>query len=99
MSDAAYTLNQIKSALSPVFMAHNVRKAVLFGSHAKGTARPMSDVDIVVDSGLRGLAFYGLLEDVANALARPVDLLDVSQIRPGSAVDREIKSTGVVIYG
>ena len=96
--EAAYTVEQIKNILSPVFKAHRVRRAVLFGSYAKGTARAKSDIDILVDSGLRGLAFYGLLEDVSEALKNEVDLLDVSQIRPESGVDRDIKSSGVVIY-
>ena len=61
---AAYSVSQIKKILSPIFEAHHVRRAVLFGSYAKGTARERSDIDILVDSGLRGLAFYGLLEDV-----------------------------------
>lgn len=33
-----------------------------------------------MDSGLRGLAFFGLLEDVAFAIDAPVDSLDASQI-------------------
>ena len=30
----------------------------LIGSYVKGMARVESDIDIVVDSGLRGLSFY-----------------------------------------
>ena len=85
--------------LRPVFDAHHVRKAVLFGSYAKGLALRNSDVDIMVDSGLKGLAFYGLLEDVVTALDKNVDMLDVSQITPDSPVDREIAASGVLIYG
>ena len=55
-------------------------------------------MDILVDSGLRGLAFFGLLEDIVNSLGKQVDLLDVSEIIPESPVDREIRKYGVVIY-
>ena len=99
MSDAIYTIANIRSMLRPVFDAHHVRKAVLFGSYAKGLALRNSDVDIMVDSGLKGLAFYGLLEDVVTALDKNVDMLDVSQITPDSPVDREIAASGVLIYG
>ena len=99
MSDIIYTPDQIKTILSPVFAEYRVRKAFLFGSYVKGNARAESTVDIVVDSGLRGLSFYGLLEDVVTSLDKNVDLLDVSQIIPESEIDREIKETGVVIYG
>lgn len=99
MTQQIYTVNQIKSLLLPVFQTHQVRRAVLFGSYAKGHAEKQSDVDILVDSGLRGLAFYGLLEDLVTILNKEVDLLDVSQIEPDSEVENEIKRTGVTIYG
>lgn len=96
---AIYTVNDIKRILHPVFKKHNIKKAVLFGSYAKGEADAKSDIDIMVDSNLRGLAFYGLLEDVVNAVGLQVDLLDRRQIIPASKIQAEIKNTGVVIYG
>ncbi len=96
---AIYTVNDIKRILQPVFKKHNIKKAVLFGSYAKGEADAKSDIDIMVDSNLRGLAFYGLLEDVVNAVGLQVDLLDRRQIIPASKIQAEIKNTGVVIYG
>ena len=94
-----YTVSELKNILTPIFRQNGVRRAVLFGSYAKGSATPRSDVDLLVDSGLRGLAFFGLLEDVVSALEIPVDLLDVSQITVDSQIDREIKESGVRIYG
>ena len=99
MSDRIYTLQEIQAILSPVFSSHNVKKAVLFGSYAKGNADRKSDIDILVDSGLRGLAFYGLLEDVVTSLDKDVDLLDTAQVVPHSDVHNEIERSGVVIYG
>lgn len=94
-----YTVPELKELLTPVFERNGVRQAVLFGSYAKGNATPRSDVDILVDSGLHGLAFFGLLEDVASSLETPVDLLDVAQITRGSRIEREIRENGVRIYG
>ena len=94
-----YTVSELKNILTPIFRQNGVRRAVLFGSYAKGSTTPRSDVDLLVDSGLRGLAFFGLLEDVVSALEIPVDLLDVSQITVDSQIDREIKESGVRIYG
>ena len=56
-------------------------------------------MDILVDSGLHGLAFYGLLEDVVTTLDKPVDLLDTTQIVAQSEVEQEIVNNGVIIYG
>ena len=94
-----YTLSELQDALDPVFRQFGVKKAVLFGSYAKGLATEGSDVDLFVDSGLRGLAFYGLLDGVASALEVPVDLIDASQIDRGSRIEREIAQSGVQIYG
>ena len=92
-------VESIRIALDPIFKSYNVNKAVLFGSYAKGYATENSDVDIFVDSGLKGLHFFGLLEDVVNALGKNVDLIDVSQIEEKSKVMEEINKSGVIIYG
>lgn len=99
MHKEIYTTGQIQMLLQPVFADYNVKKAILFGSYAKGKAKEHSDIDILVDSGLKGLAFFGLLEDVVTALGKEVDLLDISQITPDSQISEEIKRSGVVIYG
>ncbi len=91
-------IQEIKRRLTPVFDQYNVRSATLFGSVAKGTATENSDVDLLVDSRLKGLRFVGLMEAVRAALLLPVDLLDVTHIEKDSLIDREIRETGVVIY-
>lgn len=99
MMNKMYSPQQIQTILIPIFQEYNIRKAVLFGSYAKGIAKEKSDIDLLVDSGLKGIAFFGLLEDIVTALGKDVDLLDTSQIIPNSEVDNEIARTGVVIYG
>ena len=99
MTNKIYSPQQIQALLFPIFQEYNIRKAVLFGSYAKGIAQDKSDIDLLVDSGLKGMAFFGLLEDVVTALGKDVDLLDTSQIIPNSEVENEIAKTGVVIYG
>ena len=99
MTNQIYSPQQIQALLIPIFQEYNIRKAVLFGSYAKGIAQDKSDIDLLVDSGLKGMTFFGLLEDVVTALGKDVDLLDTSQIIPNSEVENEIAKTGVVIYG
>lgn len=93
-----YTVAQLKKLLAPVFEKNKVNKATLFGSYVKGLATKNSDVDLLVDSGLHGLAFFGLLEDVNELLECPVDLISADDVIPDSRIDREIQNTGVVIY-
>ena len=89
---------QITARLKPVFEKYGVRRAVLFGSYAKGTATAKSDIDLFVDSGLRGLKFTGFIYDVEQAAGIRTDVLDSADITSGSAVEREIRRTGIVIY-
>ena len=93
-----YTIPQLKDTLALVFARYGVRRAVLFGSYGKGTATETSDVDLLVDSGLRGLRFVGFLDDVQRAVGKDVDLFDVAHIQAGSLIDREIRETGVTVY-
>lgn len=93
-----YTLDQLQRVLVPIFRKNKVKKATLFGSYVKGKATIHSDLDIMVDSGLQGLAFFGLLDDICESLECDVDLIDIRDIAPESSVDREIRNTGVVIY-
>lgn len=92
------TTASLSEILLPVFKKYNINRAVLFGSVAKGTNNPNSDIDLLVDSNLKGLEFIGLLEDIQETVNISVDLFDISHIEKGSLVDREIEKTGVVIY-
>ena len=98
MNNTIYTIEDIRVILHPVFARYSVKKAVLFGSYVKGLATQQSDVDLLLDSGLRGFKFIGLIEDVRTALDKDVDVLDETHILPDSKIFDEISKDGVVIY-
>ncbi len=93
-----YSIESIKKCLSPVLGAYNINSAILFGSYAKNTVVENSDIDICVDSGLKGMLFYGLLEDVCNAVDCSVDMIDIRDIEAGTPIYNEIQKSGVKIY-
>lgn len=93
-----YSISDIQTILTPVFHNYDISRAVLFGSIVKGTATEKSDLDLLVDSKLRGLKFVGFMEAVSQAVGMPVDIFNVSHIEKGSKIDHEINSTGVTIY-
>lgn len=95
---ATYSVDEIQNLLVPIFRKHNIKKAILFGSYAKGMETDKSDIDIYVDSGLKGLSFFGLLEDVSQAVDKKIDLIDKNDVVKGSDMEKEILKTGVVIY-
>ena len=98
MPPAVYTVLQLQDVLAPVFERNGVKKAILFGSYGKGSATEKSDIDLLVDSGLKGLRFVGFQDGVRRVLGKDVDLFDVSHIEPDSQIDREIQATGVMVY-
>ncbi|MBQ9080721.1 MAG: nucleotidyltransferase domain-containing protein [Clostridia bacterium] len=98
MCDKIYTIDDIRKTLYPVFSAYNIKKAVLFGSYVKGRATEHSDIDLLLDSGLRGLQFVGLIEAVRGALDKDVDVFDETHIIPNSKIFSEINKDGIVIY-
>lgn len=95
-----YTKNEIKAKLLPVFSVYPIEKAILFGSYSKGNPTHLSDIDLVIDSKcmIRGIDFFGVLEDIVGALDIPVDLIEASQVIDGSRVQHENNETGIVIY-
>ena len=65
------------AALADLCRRYHVAKLELFGSRARGTARPDSDVDLLVTfepGQTPGLEFFGLALDLEALLGRPVDL-------------------------
>lgn len=80
-------LNIDRSRLEEICRRYHVAKLELFGSRAKGTARPDSDFDLLVsfeNGHTPGWAFVTLAEELEACLGREVDLLvkeDVSRDR------------------
>ena len=98
MTDYIYSIPEIKRILSPIFDQYKVNRAILFGPYSKAAATENSDIDLLVDSGLKGLQFVGLSEDIREALDKDIDVFDVTHIEPESRIENEIMSTGVVVY-
>lgn len=73
------SVETIRSALTPIFVQYCIKDAILFGSFAKGVATERSDVDLLVDSDLRGLRFVVFSEAVRQAVGRPVWIMPCSK--------------------
>ena len=98
MKSPVRTKEDIIVLLKPVFERNGSNRAVLFGSFAKGEQDDTSDIDILVDSGLHGWDFFGLLEDICETVDRQVDLIDTRDLQKNSPMEDEILNTGVLIY-
>lgn len=98
MSDHIYTVEELIMRMSPIFTNYGIKRAVLFGSYSKGKAGTKSDIDLLVDSGLKGLRFIGFVEELRSSLDKDMDVFDVTHLEEGAALDSEIRKSGVVLY-
>jgi hypothetical protein len=91
---------EIKTIVEPIVKDTDVKKIVLFGSYAKGSASKGSDMDFYLSSNgvITGFAFYDLKSKFENAFNVAVDLFPDLDIIPNSPVEKHINETGVVIY-
>ena len=89
----------IKRKCATVFKNYEVNFCYLFGSYAKDKATGTSDVDLLISTNVRGLKFYGLVEEIRSALHKKVDVLDLNQLRDNFELTKEILQDGIKIYG
>ena len=77
MPDKPYTIADIQRLVLPVAQRYGMERVCLFGSYARGEARPDSDIDLHIDSGaIRGyFELAGFYRELEEALAMPVDVL------------------------
>ena len=89
------SIADIKQKCADVFSRYDVHFCYLFGSYARETASPTSDVDLLVSSDVRGLKFYGLVEELRTTLHKKVDALDINQLNNNLDLAMEILKDGI----
>lgn len=92
-----YEIQQIKEILLNFVSKYDIKQIILFGSYAKGTQDAKSDIDLVIDGDIKGIKFFGLLEDVSNAFVKYVDLIHLSQIKKNSVTYQDVMK-GITLY-
>ncbi len=93
------SISEIQEICQQVFADYDISYCYLFGSYAENKAKGNSDVDLLVSSNVTGLRFFGLAEELREALHKQVDLLDLKQIVQNEELLNEILKDGIKIYG
>ena len=93
------TLGEIKSICTAVFMDYPVDFCYLFGSYAKGQAKNISDIDLLISTEVSGLQYYEMAERLRESLKKKIDLLDVKQLLNNEELLKEVLKDGIKIYG
>ena len=92
-------IDDIKRKCKEVFEKYDVSFCYLFGSYAKLKATSTSDVDLLISANVKGLKYYGLVEEVRTVLHKKVDVLDIDQLKDNFDLTQEILNDGIKIYG
>ena len=93
------TIESIQRKCTTILEQYNVKYCYLFGSYAKGKATSTSDVDLLISTDTKGLKFFGMVEDIRQALCKNVDVLDIKQLKDNMELTEEILKDGIKIYG
>jgi uncharacterized protein len=78
------SIADVRPKAGPILRRHGARRAAVFGSSARGDARPDSDIDLLVelDDSMSLLDFVGLQQELALALGCKVDLVEYDAVKP-----------------
>lgn len=93
------TIDYIKEKCTEIFRNYEVEFCYLFGSYAKDQANEKSDIDLLISSNVKGLKYFGMVEELRTTLNKKVDALDINQLNNNMELVQEILKTGVKIYG
>lgn len=77
-------IEDLRPKIIPILKEHQVARAAIFGSHATGTAKETSDVDILIEfEGEKNLLDLAALKlDLEAALKRKVDVTTYRGLHP-----------------
>lgn len=90
--------DEIEKKLISILQKYDAEKIAIFGSHAKGEARPDSDLDILVNFRSRQslLSLVRIERELSESIGIKVDLLTERAVSP-YLIDK-IKAESRVIY-
>ena len=83
MKKTVHSLSSIKRKSVPVFKNHEVKRASIFGSFARGSAKSRSDVDFLIEYKEKNKTLFDLVDlksDLEKTLGRKVDILTYNSI-------------------
>ncbi|MBY0528849.1 MAG: nucleotidyltransferase family protein [Rhabdochlamydiaceae bacterium] len=77
------SISSIKKKAVPILKRHSVKRASIFGSFARGTAKARSDVDFLIEYKEKNKSLFDLVDlksELEESLDRKVDVITYSSI-------------------
>ncbi len=89
---------RIYKAIKPHLSEFEISRIRLFGSFAKGTSTPKSDIDIILDihKPIGIYRFIGLKQELETKLDRKIDLFEPDNLDPN--LKEQIITEAITIY-
>lgn len=77
-------IKKLKPIIVKILKSHQVKRAGIFGSYARGDQKKSSDLDILVKTkrSMSLLGFSHLKVELEEALKKKVDLVEYNTIKP-----------------
>lgn len=78
-----YSVSSIKKKALPILKRHAVKRASIFGSFARGTAKARSDVDFLIEYKEKNKSLFDLVDlksELEESLDRKVDVITYNSI-------------------
>jgi predicted nucleotidyltransferase len=84
MNNHIYSIEEIKTQISPIAKEFGIDRIYLFGSYARGQATSQSDLDFRIDPGrLKGLFALGhLYNTLSDQFDKPIDIVTGKSLDP-----------------
>lgn len=94
-----FTIEEIAGMVKPLVEKHNVEKAIVFGSYARGTATPQSDLDVILygGDGFRGKSLFAIAEELHELSGKRVNVYERRELADDSPLLAAIDQEGVVL--
>lgn len=90
-----YTVEEIKSRITPIAEKYRLAAVYLFGSYARGDATAESDVDLLVDlTGTEIDSLFklgGLYNELEAALGSEIDLITMDSMEQATSLRSQLR--------
>ena len=95
---AQYSIDELKTIISPIAKKYQIAQVYLFGSYARGDHNDQSDIDLRIEKGnMTGMfALCGFYTEVEDALGMKVDILTTGSLEESFL--EHIREDEVMLY-
>ena len=99
MSAKVYCYEELCALIKPILKKYNAAETYIFGSYAKGNARPESDIDLLVKGGKDFILkdIFAIAEELSVKSGKSVDVYELCEIDASSEFGKAVLAEGVSV--